>query len=91
MGAVKEERYIPGVEDFETVREYNKNSDWFRQHLDDELEDKYEGRIVLVLNQEVIFNSEDAEEARGKLRSLGGQMNSCYVRYVPRLGEMRMM
>lgn len=68
--------------------EYWRNMDWFYQNLE-EVKRKYSGQLVLILNHKIIFSGEDAEEARRELRSLGDQMNQCYVRYVPRVGEMR--
>ena len=90
MGSLIEAGYIPGAEVFGTVREYGKNSNWFRQHFD-EMQERYAGQVVLVLNKEVVFSTEDTEEARRRLRSLGDQIDSCYVRCVPRVEEMRMM
>ena len=94
MGAVKETELILNGElakdAIVSLIEYGENSDWFNQQFD-EMRERYGGQTVLVINQEVIFSGEDAEEARRELRNLGNRMNSCYSRYVPRVREMRMM
>ena len=66
---------------------YKSNSDWFYQNIK-EIKQEHGGQTILVLNHQIIFSGEDAEEARTALRGLGDQMNQCYVRYVPRVEEM---
>ena len=70
--------------------EYFNNADWFYQHLE-EIQEEHEGQTVLILNRQIIYNGEDAEEARTVLRGLGDHKNQCYVHYVPRVGEMKMI
>lgn len=67
--------------------EYRKNRRWFEQNLES-ITQEHEGQIVLVFNRAIVFASEDAEEAREKLRSLGDQMNQCYVHYIPKGNEL---
>ena len=71
------------------AKEYEKNCKWGMENLE-ELKKKYGGKLVLILDQRIIFADEDHKKVRKRFRSFfGPSLRSKIVPfYIPREDEI---
>ena len=66
--------------------ELMENTQWLSQNLE-QIKETYEGKVVLIYNQEIVFSSEDYDEVKNKITSLGLEPSQYIVYYIPKPGE----
>lgn len=74
---------------WDDTRKYWDNYQWFEQNLE-QIKMAHKGKVVIVLDGKIIFDSENMEEVRKILRTLSAP-NQSYIRYVPAENELLLL
>ncbi len=76
-------------ETWNNARNYWTNHLWFQKNQR-KLKKSHSGQLVIVLNEEVFFSSEDAEKVRKKLRHTPNRYEA-YIQYIPAANELLLL
>lgn len=68
---------------------YRLNAEWLEKNFED-IKQRHQGKIVVVLDQQIAFSNKDTEKVRGKIRSFPNP-NQSYIRYIPAEREVLLL
>ncbi len=76
-------------ETWDSYQKYWANHNWLDQNFE-QIREKYEGRVVVVVNQNIAFSSDNMEEIRKEVRGFDTP-NEAYIRYIPAENELLLL
>ncbi|MEA2075810.1 MAG: hypothetical protein U9O85_08820 [Euryarchaeota archaeon] len=79
---------ISNKKGWESGEKYLENALWLKDHLK-EVEKKYEGQVVIVRDEKIVFSSKSPDDVRAELQALDTyERNQSYIFYLPKENEI---